>query len=88
MTCKAVSIQKDRSLFGTSKVQPLQQYVWSPVGENLLVGMDRTPEEAGAGVLSERHYIQQDPLGNVTALVSPTGAVEERYAYDPYGLIS
>ena len=32
--------------------------------------------------------MQQDANGNVTALVNGSGTVVERYAYDPYGLVT
>jgi RHS repeat-associated protein len=44
---------------------------------------DRDP--GGTGTLSERLYVQQDANWNVTAVVNGSGAVVERYAYDPYG---
>jgi hypothetical protein len=36
----------------------------------------------------DRLYVQQDANYNVTALVDTTGAVAERYAYDPYGSVT
>jgi RHS repeat-associated protein len=52
------------------------QYVWSPVYFDALVERDTS---------SQRLYAQQDANWNVTAIVDATGAVQERYAYDPYG---
>jgi RHS repeat-associated protein len=52
------------------------QYVWSPVYVDAMVERD-----AGG----QRLYVQQDANWNVTALVDTTGAVRERYVYDPYG---
>jgi RHS repeat-associated protein len=52
------------------------QYVWSPVYVDALVERDTG---------SQRLYVQQDANWNVTALVSNTGTVQERYVYDPYG---
>jgi RHS repeat-associated protein len=52
------------------------QYVWSPVYVDALVERD-TP--------SGRLYVQQDAGWDVTAVVSAAGAVQERYAYNPYG---
>jgi RHS repeat-associated protein len=40
------------------------------------------------GTLDQRLYVQQDANGNVTALVSTTGSVLERYAYAPYGAVT
>jgi RHS repeat-associated protein len=63
---------------GQAKVQ----YTWSPVGTDTLVLRDR--DTGGAG-LTERLWVQQDVHGDVTALVSGTGQVVERYLYSPYG---
>jgi RHS repeat-associated protein len=52
------------------------QYVWSPVYVDALIERDRG---------SERFYVQQDANYNVTAIVDPSGNVQERYVYDPYG---
>jgi RHS repeat-associated protein len=52
------------------------QYVWSPVYVDALIERDRG---------SERFYVQQDANYNVTAIVDPSGNVQERYIYDPYG---
>jgi hypothetical protein len=35
--------------------------------------------------LDERLWVQQDGNWNVTALLDNTGAVVERFLYDPYG---
>jgi RHS repeat-associated protein len=59
------------------------QYIWSPAGTNLLTRRDRDPDNSGS--LSEIVYVQQDPLGNVTAIVSTSGTVLERVVYNPYG---
>ena len=42
---------------------------------------------SGSG-LDQRLYYQQDREFNVVALVSQSGSVVERYAYDPYGSVS
>jgi RHS repeat-associated protein len=47
-----------------------------------LVLRDRDAD--GNGTLEERLYVQQDANFNVTAIISATGAVQERYACDPY----
>jgi RHS repeat-associated protein len=81
-----------RTLYYSSSWQVLEedvngaaqvQYVWSPVYVDALVERDRDPNNSG--VLSERFYVQQDANWNVTAIINITGAVQERYAYDPYG---
>src|SRR5207245_693417 len=53
------------------------QYVWSPAYVDAMIERD-TP--------SQRLYVQQDANWNVTALIDTSGNVQERYAYDPYGL--
>jgi RHS repeat-associated protein len=55
------------------------QYVWSPAYVDALVARD-----AGG----TRLYVQQDANWNVTSVASAAGAVQERYAYDPYGKAS
>jgi RHS repeat-associated protein len=52
------------------------QYVWSPIYADALVERDRG---------TERLYVQQDANWNVTAAISASGTVVERYVYDPYG---
>jgi RHS repeat-associated protein len=61
------------------------QQAWSPVYVDALVERDRDADGNAANGLEERLYVQQDANWNVTALVSAAGAVQERYAYDPYG---
>jgi RHS repeat-associated protein len=62
------------------------RYVWSPVYVDALVVRDRDTD--ANGTLEERLWAQQDANWNVTALVDGTGAVVERYAYDPFGRIT
>jgi RHS repeat-associated protein len=52
------------------------QYVWSPAYVDAMIERDRG---------TERLYVQQDANWNVTAVISTSGAVQERYVYDPYG---
>jgi RHS repeat-associated protein len=66
--------------------QAKAQYVWSPVYVDTLVERDR--DATGSGSLSERLYVQQDANWNVTALVTTSGVVVERYAYDPFGQVT
>lgn len=61
-----------------------QRYVWSPVYVDAMVLRDR--DTNADGTLDERLWVQQDANWNVTALVDGSGAVVERYAYDPYGV--
>ncbi len=62
------------------------QYLWSPVYVDALVERDR--DQTGGGTLSERLYAQQDANWNVTAVLSTAGAMQERYADDPYGQVT
>jgi RHS repeat-associated protein len=48
-----------------------------------LVLRDRDTE--GNGALEERFYALQDGNWNVAAIAAPSGAVQERFAYDAYG---
>jgi RHS repeat-associated protein len=64
---------------GTANVQ----YVWCPLQSDTLVERDR--DSNGSGTLSERFYVQQDVIGNVTGLVDTSGNVQERYVYEPFG---
>jgi RHS repeat-associated protein len=62
------------------------QSVFSPVYADALVLRDR--DTNGDGTLDERLWAQQDANWDVTALVDSTGAVVERFVYDPYGAVS
>src|SRR6266481_3652306 len=55
------------------------QYVWSPDFIDALIERDSP---------TQRMYVQQDAQFNVTALVDTTGTVQERYVYDPYGVMT
>jgi YD repeat-containing protein len=77
-----------KSLYFSSNWQVLEedwsgatqvQYVWSAVYVDAMVERDRG---------SERLYVLQDANWNVTALVNTSGAVQERYVYDPYGQVT
>ena len=61
--------------------QTTAQYVWDPTGVDQLVERDDQPN--AQGVLTRRLYAEQDADGNVTSLTGASGAVVERYAYDP-----
>ncbi|MFO0848769.1 MAG: RHS repeat-associated core domain-containing protein [Gemmataceae bacterium] len=60
-------------------------YVWSQVYLDALVARDRDADGNSGNGLEERLYAIQDASWNVTALVNTSGAVIERYAYDPFG---
>ncbi len=65
----------------TAKVQ----YVWSPVYVDALILRDRDADGNPGNGMEERLYVQQDANANVTALISISGSVVERFVYDPYG---
>ena len=60
-----------------------KQYVWGARYIDDLVLRDRDAD--GNGSLEERLYVTQDALFNVTAVTNSSGAVQERFQYDPYG---
>jgi RHS repeat-associated protein len=60
---------------------PDRQFVWGVRYIDDLVCRDRSVD----GVLDERLYSCQDANWSVTTVVDTAGAVQERYAYDPYG---
>ena len=62
---------------------PERQFVWGLRYLDDCVLRDRSP--TNNGVLSERLYALQDANWNVTSLISPAGAVQERYRYAAYG---
>ena len=70
---------------GTSTT-PDRQFVWGLRFTDDLVLRDRST--AGGGTLNERLFALQDPLGSVVAVVNSLGALQERYAYTPYGALA
>lgn len=62
------------------------RYVWSPVYVDAMILRDR--DTADDGTLDERLWVQQDANWNVTALTNSSGTVVERYAYDPFGVVT
>jgi RHS repeat-associated protein len=62
------------------------QYIWSPIYVDALVLRDK--DATGDGTFEERLYVQQDANFNVTALISSSGSVLERYVYDPFGQVT
>ena len=59
-----------------------RQFVWGARYVDDLVLRDRS---VGGGSLNERLYSLQDALFSVVALTNSSGAVQERFAYQPYG---
>jgi RHS repeat-associated protein len=72
-------VLEERNSSGTAQLQ----YVWSPVHVDAMVLRDRDTDANGS--LEERFYVQQDANWNVTAILSTSGSVMTRFAYDPYG---
>jgi len=60
------------------------RYVWSPVYVNAMILRDRST----SGPMSERLWVQQDANWDVTAVTTGTGAVAERFVYDPFGTVT
>jgi RHS repeat-associated protein len=58
-----------------------RQFVWGERYVDDLVLRDRS----AGGSLNERLYALQDALFSVVALTNTSGAVQERFAYQPYG---
>jgi RHS repeat-associated protein len=71
----------------TEATVPKYQWVWDLRYVDAPVLRDENKDGDGDCVdgTDERLYYLQDANFNVTALVTPAGAVAERYAYDPYG---
>ncbi|WP_339733792.1 hypothetical protein [uncultured Gimesia sp.] len=67
-----------------SETSPERQFVWGMRYIDDLVLRDR--DTTGNGILDERLYALQDGNWNVTAICDENGDVQERYAYDSYGL--
>jgi len=63
-----------------------EQYVWSPRYVNAPVVRFRDEDTDGQNV--ETLYYTNDANFNVTALINTSGAVVERYTYDPYGKVT
>ncbi len=61
-----------------------RQFVWGLRYIDDVVLRDR--DATGGGTLNERLYGLQDPNWNLSTLVEPGGAVQERYGYAAYGL--
>jgi RHS repeat-associated protein len=61
------------------------QEVWSPVYIDAMIERDRDADGNTGNGLEERLYVQHDANFNVSAILNTSGAVQERYIYDPYG---
>jgi len=65
-----------------------KQYIWGADYIDSAVVRFRDSNETPDGVLNETLYYTHDAQFNTTALVTPAGAVAERYMYDPYGQVT
>ena len=90
--------ENGRALYYNDRWQVVQEndaqgvesrYVWSEAYVDALVLRDRDADGDGlvetAASGDERLYALYDANFNITAVADHTGAVVERYAYDPYG---
>ena len=66
-----------------NSTDPKLQFVWGRRYIDDCVLRDR--DTTSNGTLDERLYALQDGSWNVTSIVSASGAVQERFAYSPYG---
>ena len=68
------------------------QYVWGVGYNNILVLRDDNSTSGSLGKtssgLGRRIYVQWDATWNVTSLVNTSGAVMERFIYEPYGKVT
>lgn len=74
-----VEVRKD------SSVNPLEQWLWHPYYIDAPAIRYYDSNTDSAGIVDQ--YFTHDANFNVTALVDNTGAVVERYEYDPYGML-
>jgi RHS repeat-associated protein len=65
-------------------IPPEREYVWGVRGPDDLILRERST--ANNGVLDERLYAVQDLNFNVVAIVNASGAAQERYEFDAYGV--
>jgi len=61
-----------------------RQYAWGIQFRNDLILRDR--DTTGDGTLDERLYATHDALGNCTAILNTSGAVQERYGFTAFGV--
>ncbi|MCF6311054.1 MAG: hypothetical protein L3J39_01255 [Verrucomicrobiales bacterium] len=61
-----------------------RQYAWGIQYRNDLILRDR--DTTSDGTLDERLYATHDALGNCTAILNASGAVQERYGYTAFGV--
>ncbi len=69
-----------------SATTPERQFVWGTRYIDDLVLRERDTDASGS--VNERLYSMQDPNWNVVAVSDASGAVQERYSYTPYGVVT
>ena len=65
-----------------------KQYVWSPFYVDELVERDDHDPATSGTTVNRRLYDGHDANFNVTSLTDASGAIVERYAYNPYGAVT
>ncbi|MCX6997964.1 MAG: hypothetical protein NTV49_12980 [Kiritimatiellaeota bacterium] len=86
VTVNGQGTTRQDAYYGTRKNGNLyEQYIWSARYLDAPVLRDRDADGQSYNGLEERLYYTGDAHFNVTALVNISGAVVERYEYDPYG---
>jgi RHS repeat-associated protein len=78
-----VEVRKEVS--GTQSGNPLEQYVWHPFYVDAPVLRDYDSATSGS---QTRYYYVFDAVFNVTAIISTSGSVVERYTYTPFGRVT
>ena len=71
-----------------STTAPLRKYVYASYIDEPVLLIDATSVGSQAAGVEEFFYYHQNNLYSVAALSDTTGAVLERYAYDPYGKLA
>jgi RHS repeat-associated protein len=64
---------------------PQDQYVWGAAFIDQMIERDRDADANTGNGMEERLFVQQAANRDVTGLVNTSGALVERYQYDPYG---
>jgi len=87
MPCPSIQNQNAKVISnGKSGSNTLTRNVLSPVYVDAPVLRDRDTD--ANGTLDERLFVIQDANYNVTAVISSSGTVQERYTYTPFGLVT
>jgi RHS repeat-associated protein len=65
---------------------PQDQYVWGATHNDQLIERDRDADANSVNGLEEKLFALQNSSWDITATVTTSATVVERYQYDPYGL--